>query len=187
MLVAYLVWLPLFSIYRYLLPLELLSGIAIVVAIGGLVTREAWPVLAGAAAGLCIVMTSPCEWGHAPFRDSYVKVTAPTLKPNTVVVIVGGDPVAYFIPFFDHKVRWASVMNNFLRPEQSNLLVRRARDLVNKHRGQLMVLEAGATEAEMAETLSRLSLARSTGECSVVWSNLGEQRYRLCPAELRLP
>ena len=34
MILAYLAWLPLFSIYRYLLPIELLSGVATVLAIG---------------------------------------------------------------------------------------------------------------------------------------------------------
>jgi hypothetical protein len=100
---------------------------------------------------------------------------------------VGSDPVAYLVPFFDRKVQWVSVLNNFLRPEQNNLLVRRARDLVHGHRGPLMVLEAGATDAESTATLSRLSLGRSPGECAPVWSNLGDQRARLCPTELRLP
>src|SRR5258705_359175 len=35
-LIAYLIWLPLFSIYRYLIPIELLSGVFIVLGLGAL-------------------------------------------------------------------------------------------------------------------------------------------------------
>src|SRR5208283_26892 len=55
--VAYLIWLPLFSIYRYLVPLELISGVLMVLALGAIVRRDVWPAVSVAALGLCIVTT----------------------------------------------------------------------------------------------------------------------------------
>ncbi|MGH6824167.1 hypothetical protein [Methyloceanibacter sp.] len=186
-LVGYLLWLPLFSIYRYLLPLELLSGIFIVLALGALLTREAWPVVATAVAGLCIATTIPLEWGHAPIRNRYVEISAPTLQPNTLVVIMGTYPISYLVPFFDRSVRWVGGMNGLVNPDQDNLMARRARDLIRGHQGPLMMLEAGAKEANIAKAMARLSLARSAGECAPVSSNLGGESYRLCPVEVQLP
>jgi hypothetical protein len=175
-----------FSIYRYLLPLELISGIFIVLALGALVTREAWPMVAAATAALCIVTTIPLEWGHSPIRDRYLKISAPPIQPNTLVVIIGTYPISYLVPFFDRSVRWVGGANGLVAPGQNNLLARRARDLIHEHKGPLMVLEAGANEGVATAAMSRLSLAR-TGDCARVSSNLGGESYRLCPAELRLP
>jgi hypothetical protein len=185
-LVSYLIWLPLFSIYRYLIPLELISGIFIVLALGAIVTREAWPLVAAATAGLCIATTIPIEWGHAPVRDRYVEISAPAIKPDSLVVIIGTYPISYLVPFFDRSVRWVGGANGIVSPEQNNLLARRARDLIHGHQGPLMVLEAGASDAVITAAMSRLSLAR-TGDCAPVSSNLGGESYRLCSAELRLP
>jgi hypothetical protein len=185
-LVSYLIWLPLFSIYRYLIPLELISGIFIVLALGAIVTREAWPLVAAATASLCIATTIPLEWGHAPIRDRYVEISAPAIEPNSLVVIIGTYPISYLGTFFDRSVRWVGGANGIVSPEQNNLLARRARDLVHGHQGPLMVLEAGASDAVITAAMSRLSLAR-TGDCAPVSSNLGGESYRLCSAELRLP
>ena len=38
---------------------------------------------------------------------------APALAPNTLVLIVGDDPVSYLVPFMDPSARWLSLDNNF--------------------------------------------------------------------------
>ena len=187
MIVGYLLWLAIFSQYRYLLTIEMLSGVAIVLALGRLVQREAWPVLAVLAAAVCIVTTIPQEWGHSSFKKRYLEVTAPTFQPDTLVVIVGDNPVAYFIPFVDPNVRWVNVLSNFLRPEQENLLMRRARDLIQAHRGPLLVLRAGATDADLAKVLASFSLVPGSGDCAPLYSNLAKGRYELCPVERSVP
>jgi hypothetical protein len=184
MIVAYLAWLFLFSIYRYLLPLELLSGVAIVLAIGALAKRDAWPVVAGAVAALCIATTIPLDWGHAPFNKRYIEVTAPPLGPDTLVVMVGRAPISYVIPFVDPGVRWISVMNNLISPDLDTLLARRGREIIESHRGPTMALQAGVKDEEFAKVLAQLSLVPSSGDCAPLFSNLGEERYQLCPVEL---
>jgi hypothetical protein len=185
--VAYLLWLGTFSIYRYLLPLELLSGAVIVLAIGRLVPMKAWAAVAGATAALCVATTNFLEWGHRPLEERYIKVTVPPLSSNTLVVVVGGDPISFFIPFLDPNIRWVRVLDGLVRPERDTLLMRRARDLIQAHQGPLLVMKAGASDLETAQTLSQLSLTSAAGECAVLASNLEAERYQLCPISPKLP
>ena len=180
-LVAYLIWLALFSIYRYLMPLELLSGLLIVLGLAAIVRRNAWPVLCFAVAVLCMATTIPLDWGHAAFSDRYIKVNAPAIAPDTLVVLIEGSSAAHMIPFVDPKVRWISVMNWFLYPEQHNLLIQRARDLIQEHSGPLLMLQGEATTAESDRALSSLSLTREPGKCASISSNLDGKQYALCP------
>jgi hypothetical protein len=183
--VSYLIWLPLFSIYRYLIPLELVSGIVIVLAICAIGRPQAWLVLTTVITVLCAVTTVPLEWGHSAFGDRYVEIRGPSLQPDTLVVIPDGNPVSYLIPFFDRNVRWVSVNNNFLAPNQKNLLMQRARALINEHRGPLMILQVDSGSTSSDDVMSQLSLARD-GECASIWSNLGPEQYSICPIVRRM-
>ena len=178
--VSYLVWLPLFSIYRYLIPLEMISGVFIVIALGALVTRQAWPMMAGAITAVCLATTIPLDWGHSPISNRYVKISAPAIPPNTLVIIIGTYPISYLVPFFDRTIRWVGGENGLISPHQTNLMARRARDLIREHDGALMVLEAGAKEDVASAIMSRLSLAR-TGDCARASSNLRRGKLSSLP------
>ena len=54
-------------------------------------------------------------------------------------------------------------------------------------RGPLMLLRAGATDAEAAKTFSRYSLTRTSGDCAPLYGSLGLERYELCPIEVMTP
>lgn len=180
--VSYGLWLDGFSIYRYLIPLEILSGTLIVIGLVGLVRQRALPALSIAATTACLVTTAPLDWGHTPFRDHYVEVSAPPLPHDALVLIVGTDPVSYLLPFMDPGAVWISLQNNFLRADENGLLVRRERDLVANHQGPLMVLDAGVTPASLAATLSAFGLTTDLGTCVDLSSNLGAETHRLCEA-----
>ena len=92
--VSYRVWLPIFAVYRYLLPIEMLSGVVGMAAASYLARASAVPPLMVAVAVCCWVTTKPLEWGHTFSRDRYVEVQAPALAANTIVLIVGDDPVS---------------------------------------------------------------------------------------------
>jgi hypothetical protein len=181
-LVAYSIWLPIFSIYRYLLPLEMLSGLFIVLALGALTIRTAWVPTALGAAVACIVTTVPLEWGHVPFGKKYLEISAPVLPPDTLVTMIDGDGVSYLIPFLDRHTTWISLNNNFLKLGQHNLLVQRERNLISTHEGPIMVLWAGtSTPAVLSGVLAAFDLAADEGGCELVHSNIPSAGYQLCP------
>jgi hypothetical protein len=183
--VSYIIWLTLFSIYRYLIPLELVSGIVIVLAICAIARPQAWLVLTTLIAALCVATTVPMEFGHIPFGDRYVEIRGPNLQPDTLVVIPNGIPVSYLIPFFDRNVRWVSVKSNFLEPNQRNLLMQRARALINDHLGPLMMIQADSDSTSNDDVMSQLSLARD-GKCASIWSNIDPDQYTICPVIRRM-
>jgi hypothetical protein len=183
--VAYVVWALRFSIYRYLLPLEMLSGVFIVLVLGALLAgRAILTTLVACAALACFVTTAPLEWGHRPFGDKYVEVSAPPLPPDTMVILVDSAPVAHVIPFMGADTVWVSVNSNFLRPGLTNLMFKRARDAIFAHdKGRLMVLKTGVeSDATVSSILGAFDLAADNGDCKTVRSNLspGPQPFQLC-------
>ncbi|HMA51534.1 MAG TPA: hypothetical protein VKP60_17365, partial [Magnetospirillaceae bacterium] len=99
--IAYVAWLKLFSIYRYLVVLEMLAPLAI------LLISEALPPRRGRLIGLGIVLilcasTRPANWIRFPFTDQAVEVSAPRINDpdNTLVVLAGHEPLSFLIPAF---------------------------------------------------------------------------------------
>lgn len=180
--VAYVAWIAGFSIYRFLLPTEMLSGVLVLAALSQIARPAAAPVLMAVAAFACSITTLPLEWGHTPFRDHYVEVSAPPIEPDALILIVGADPVAYFIPFMDPSARWLGLDNNLLRPNQGNALVARERSLIERQSGAIMVMHAGAPPAEVSAVLAAYGLTEDADRCGQVSSNLGGEAYTLCSA-----
>ncbi|MHA4869357.1 hypothetical protein ACXZ1M_16820 [Duganella sp. PWIR1] len=100
---AYLVWMRMFSIYRYLVPLELLAPLAIWLAwryIAPQAQRLAVLVLAALALGVFPM----ANWGHAAWADqSFSAELPPIAKPaDSIVFFAQPDPpsgwMATFLP-----------------------------------------------------------------------------------------
>jgi hypothetical protein len=179
-LASYAAWLGLFAIYRYAVPLEMLSGVAIVLALSRLGRGRV--ALSCAAALVCIAATEPLDWGHTAFRAHYIEVAGPALPEGALVAIAGGDPVAYLIPFMDRGTAWLGIANNLLAPGQDNALLARERALVALHEGPVFALNAGLGALEYGTALASLGLAPGQGRCAPVASNLAPDVYWICPA-----
>lgn len=180
--VSYTGWLGTFSIYRYLLPIEMLSGAILMAAFRQIARPVAVPVLMIATAMATWFTTNPLEWGHIPFRDHYLEISAPRIEPGTMVLNVGNNPVAFLIPFLDPGVRWLSLDNNLLRPEQGNALVARERSLIAGQHGPILVLHAVASSTEVNTILAAYGLVENPNQCQNILSNLGSETYALCAA-----
>jgi hypothetical protein len=143
-LIAYGVWLKLFGIYRYLLPLEMLAPLGIFLIIKAIPWR---PVAQNCAACLCAILllatVQPGNWGRISWGESYFGVEPPLLADpdHTMVLMTGYDPTSYVIPFFPETVRFVKIHGYFTKPTDTpNGFDLRMRDLVSTHRGPLYVL-----------------------------------------------
>lgn len=182
-LVAYLLWLKLFAIYRYLVPLEMLSGALIVGALLYLVPgtnarRAAIVIVAIALVGT----TRKASWGRLPFHGTHFDVGVPYMAPGALVVIGPTQPMAYIIPFFPADARFVSPQNNFLQAGQSNLLARRIEEIATAHRGPIYSLDF-AVGGDVDAVLPRYGLRRDAAHCSPVRSRLDTSAMQLCPVE----
>ena len=180
---AYLQWLGLFSILRYAVPLEALSGVLV---LG--VLRHAWPDRDGGAsrgarralwacALLCVALTHYPKWGHVPFSRRPVVVDAPRLPPHSLVMLVG-MPLAYLPPSlpWPADTRYVGV-NWFTDATRGHRLYDAIEQAVRTHQGpQYVLISPEATPQEEALPGTLLPGYRA-GDCRPVISNLERDRH----------
>lgn len=85
LLVAYAIWLPVFSIYRYIVVLEALAPALLIAALTALPARGALAVSA-AAVLIAFPLTKPVPALRAPLADRYLAVDWPALAPGATVL-----------------------------------------------------------------------------------------------------
>jgi hypothetical protein len=181
-LVSYLAWEALFSIYRYLVPLELASGLLIAFCVLRLV-----PDLRGAVALVLLLSlllagtTRRMGWERVPFQERYFEVAAPALSPAALVILTSTEPMAYAIPFLAADARFVAPANGFLRPGQDDGLARRAAAAISHHAGPLYSMSHRKESEAAADTLlAGFGLDRDPGSCAPIRSNLDGDAIRLC-------
>jgi hypothetical protein len=134
-LVAFGVWLAMFSIHRYLVVLELLAPLVLWLLLQYLLPAR----IAGRTAAIAIVLASLValagwnDWGHAGWARTAFKVQAPPGPPVGTVLMVGGEPQAWRVPYLPPGPVYASVGSNF--PE-SPAYAARVTELVRDHGGE---------------------------------------------------
>jgi hypothetical protein len=179
-LAAYFVWLELYAIYRYLVPLEMLSGPLIVASIVAIArTRIARIVAVVAIAALLVGTTRPGDWGRLPFRGAYFDVGMPDIAPRSLVIMGPYDPMAYAIPFVRPDARFVSPYNNLLHFSQGNLLVKKIDELIATHSGPIYSLDLQNLD-RMQPILEHYGLQRETGTCVPVRSYLDFSLMQFC-------
>ncbi len=179
-LASYLVWLKLFGIYRYLVPLEMLAGPLIVGCALYLVPgRQPRRVAVVILAVLLIATTRAASWGRVDFRGAYFDVAVPDVAPRSLVIVGPYEPMAYAIPFFRPDARFVSPWNNLLHFTQTNLLSRRIREVIDRHPGAIYTLDFRGQDSVNA-ALTHYGLARDDGSCLPIRSNLDTSAMRIC-------
>jgi hypothetical protein len=168
-LIAYGVWLKIFGIYRYILPLEMLAPLGIWLLISTFPLR---PLLQNCLAFLCAVLIlatlQPGTWGRVAWGEKYFGVDPPTLvdPDRTMVLMTGTDPMAYVIPFFPESVRFVRIQGYFTGPsDKPNGYDLRMREVVSKHRGPIYVMYRIYEEGASLEALGSYGLAIDAGSC----------------------
>lgn len=113
--VAFVVWLAMFSIHRYLVVLELLAPLVLWLLLHYLLPPRA----AARGAAVAIVLASLValagwnDWGHAGWSRTAFRVQAPPGPAVGTVLLVGGEPQAWRIPYLPPGPAYASVGSNF--------------------------------------------------------------------------
>jgi hypothetical protein len=172
-----------FKNYRYLGPVECVSGAVIVLALGELVGRQRWIPAVVTVAVVCVVTTVPFDLSRTRWGERYILISGPELDPGTLVVIATDrEPASFLVPFFDPRVRWIRTRSNLIPPNGKGLLVDRARSLIAGHQGPMVSVEI--TEVPLASRdsiLGELLLERTGEPCKPINTNLTELHYVLCP------
>ena len=117
---SYIFWEKQFSIYRYLISLELISGVAIIVLLSVFIKKfKPLVIFSGILLLVINLATIPINYGRISWQNSYFGTILPNgfdLK-NSVVLIVGPiTPTAFITPSFPQETQTLRVESALTTP-----------------------------------------------------------------------
>ena len=185
-IISFVLWTAQHSIYRYLVTLDLLTGVLIVGLLGKLL-RPRFAVAAAVLAAMTLIATTRfANWGRIDFGDRWfeVKTQMPRVEPNAIVLITTGGAVSYIIPMLPASSRYLGGLNTIVNPwGPRTKLLDTVRTIVRDHPGPLYQLTHPLTEGK--EALETYHVARTT-QCAVIVTNMPTSPLELCRL-VRLP
>ena len=176
---SYLCWLIGFSILRYALLLEALSGIVIATSLRYVVPARFSPRILALLLVACVVATRPMGWGRIGYGRDLVEAPIPALPRDALVFMIGA-PIGFVVPYL------AAPGQRFIRPDFLPATSPEAaiiRGLVGAGGTHLFLLtnfpEDASGAAGIAAALAPFQLAASDGDCRPIHSPL-QRNIRLC-------
>lgn len=174
-LVTYLAWLFAFAILRYLVTIELLSGVLVLAALRLLPVAQARriPLMMLVAAVLLSITTHHAGWGRAPFTADWfgARGMAAIHRPGTVYVLPGDTPLGFLIHSFPDDARFVRLGGTFPLTADDRLGAR-AQEMIRAASFVRSLAEA-PTDANGIATLRRFGLAVRPGPCRFIATKTG--------------
>jgi hypothetical protein len=177
--VSYVVWLNIFSIYRYAVTLELLAPLLIAMAIDFVPVSARYRTLA--VMGVIALSITAVGWstsiGERPaWGDRYVAVEVPPLaKPSeTMVLMAGTEPASFVIPAFPPQIPFLRIDSWLDSPQSHTRFGDGMRMRVAGHRGPLFGIFANWERERALAAFSDYGLAIEPSQCGTIVSNVGE-------------
>ncbi|RZT06273.1 Protein of unknown function [Duganella sp. CF402] len=160
--VAYLVWMRMFSIYRYLVPLELLAPLAIWLAwqyIAPQAQRVAGVLLAALALGVFPI----ANWGHAEWAGQAFSAEVPPIaRPaDSIVFFAQPDPPSGWMATFMPKQVRVMALGTGL-PESPAWRARQLAAIAERPGPHYLLLSAARNDRD-GTRLRKLAVAQSLG------------------------
>ncbi len=184
-LLMYGLWVKMFCIYRYLLPLEMLAPLLITAAIGfcGLRERGARTLAVVVVSGL-IVTTMPANWLRVAWAEKSVSAEVPPLDQpeNTLVVLAGHEPLSFLIPFFPPEVRFLRIDSTFTPTADGTGFPALFAQRIKDHAGPVYSLFIPSEEPDVVVWLAKYGLENDPGGCRDIRSPIEAEPYALCSA-----
>jgi hypothetical protein len=190
---SYLSWLGLFSIYRYLLPLEMLAPLAILLALGLLPLRPVVKWLSAFALLLVLAVTvKGGDWGRTAWGERFIAVTELPAVPtpeSTMLLMAGFEPYSHIVPFFDPRMAVVRIQSNFVSPDEGHKAINQIiaeRITAHKARDGVFMLLLPDWQVQWGDVLrtalKHYQLEFVASACQNFKDNLG-YGYALCPVQ----
>jgi Glycosyltransferase family 87 len=174
---GYIVWMGVFSIYRYLVSIEVLLPLALFVLLSSL---YAYPTALRAAkwlvgiATLVVISGGAPTWGHkgwslAGFEAALPEISSPS---QTTALIVGGDPAwAWLATLFPREISFIQLAGNF--PEGPELKVRVNEMLAQRGESAFAIFQGARHHrlenvSEANDYANRIGLTGSDAGCNLL-------------------
>jgi hypothetical protein len=199
LLMAYVLWMVQFSVYRYLFPVELLSFVAMALMLRYLFIGKAQFVALALLAAVIIPTTKPfADRGLLWDGKDYISVQlpdSPRPRDGAIVLLVGTSAMTYVIPAFPPGVRFLGVdvldrfqratgeFNGSLPASEADLglLGAHMRELIKAHDGQVLGMFNPGSRDRAIAAFARYDLRFDPARCGQMISNVAaENPVQLC-------
>jgi hypothetical protein len=189
--VSYAGWLLVLQNYRYILPLEILTGFMLIYFLREYLSTVACQLV---LAGLLLLMGATTiypNWGRVPYDDKYFAVVTPTI-PGNAEVIIANQPMAYLIPFFPPTVNFigmpfvqlgivdAESEAKPLRLLFKQVILKIQKDSFLKPLYLLRLQKIDKVGVRTVANLKRHNLVIDASQCKIFGTNVGK-KYEICP------
>ena len=172
---AFIIWMVEFSIYRYLVTLELLVPLCILLFLDR-IFRKKWviPLVMFAAIVAGASVYAPFNWGRTSWSDPYIKVGASQFQPSdrAVVVMLGMSPTSYVIPAFPKEFRFVRPQANFMQTYEYGLFDEISA-VISKTEDPIYVLyDKNDASVDLNKSLPGLKLVLVQDTCTTLTSSI---------------
>lgn len=184
--IAYFLWLNIFGIYRYLIPIEVLIPLLLFIAIDHLFKPSIprWWSLVFLSLITIFNLSSPPDWGRSNWSDKLYRVESSVLtaSPEPAAIYLVGQPLAWIIPALEIKTPFIQLLPNML---VSDAYWKQANDAVEGRSGKkYAILESSSPDlaSRASVGLAKLGFALDESVCHLLVGYLGSARheYRFC-------
>gem|GEM_PF-776283 len=186
LVVSYLLWQVTFSILRYAVPIEVFTGLVILMAIitiTRITVGQKHSVLMLSLVtviGLfCASFTKYPEFGRAGYKNSVIDVENVPL-PNNSLVLFTGPPIAYLALFLSggsSNLSFIGIVNEFLNSRDYPLW-EKVNQQIKAHSGEMFMVER-PEQKPMRIHLSELGLSIDQASCRDYKSSI-DQPFTVC-------
>lgn len=183
---SYVIWLAMFAIYRYAVPLEMLAPLLIVLSVSML------PLKAGTRGQislflLIVIMATiqPGDWHRRKeWMDHVVEADIPPIKDsaNAMLLMAGFEPYSHLVTLFPEDMKVVRIQSNFTSPDQDKGINKTLHAVVEAHKGSYMILAPSYQHQLAQEALSHYKLVPLWKDCHKVVDKLYDnEELDLCP------
>ena len=180
---AYIVWVWLYCIYRYVLPLEMLAPILCLAALSVLRPSAAFRGATAIAVLLTVATGYPknLEPVRLPFGPRFVAIDGlPKFEDNTLIVMAGDQPAAFIVPSLPPQLRVIRINDwPFLGQSGTQGFEPLIRRTIANHNGPMLLL-THPEDFKRAQNIAMLFGLRLLDECSALATNLTASKFLLC-------
>jgi hypothetical protein len=172
--VGYVLWLAMFSYYRYAVTLELLAPLAVTLAIMAVpAPRRARSIVIGGILVALVATTRPADWGHLPWSARLVEVSVPPIaNPETATVLLMGQPISYVVPSLPPDVAVIDIDMAYWDGGNREAWARLIRARLASRAGPLYGITFADKERELGQAAAPFGLVLDAAACRPMPTNL---------------
>ena len=175
--VSYYCWVLSETVYRYLMPLDMMAPLLIVICIGLLPATRGARVIAAAAVVAALSLTiQPANWGRHEVMPAKMSAAAPVphLAPDTLVLMAGLDAYGYLLPALPPEAQYLRIESRGFPAKGANGINDLIRRKLAAHKGPLMLLMPARDIARSDAVLDAMGLKLLPGCHTAVIDMLSE-------------